>query len=163
MCWAQYRAPGFGAAALAETKELVAGFRPWQFVVKIAPIGWLSGTCIQERTLPATSCAARAWSHRRARSGLLGRRIRGAVLRPLRGMGDDPFLGARDAALHIAHGALQAVTQNMKPASVPAGIGGIGHGGSFDGYGAAVCAPRQQRLPSGDHSLANQPVLGVAL
>jgi hypothetical protein len=56
-------------------------------------------------------------------------RIRGAVLRPLCGVGCDALLGTRDTALLVAHGALQAVTQHVKAAAVSAVARGIGHGG----------------------------------
>lgn len=54
--------------------------------------------------------------------------IRGAILRPLRAVRDDALAGARDAALQIAQCALQTVTQDVKPASMPAGACGVGHG-----------------------------------
>jgi hypothetical protein len=57
-----------------------------------------------------------------------GLRIRGAVLRALCGMRSNALLGARDAALEIALGALQTVTQHVKAASMSAVGCGVGHG-----------------------------------
>jgi hypothetical protein len=93
----------------------------------------------EERTPHDRVSTPLARTSRLARARL---RIRSAVLRPLRAVGSDPFLGARDPALDIAHSALQAVTQHVKATAMPAGARGIGHGVSFDGDGGAVCAWR---------------------
>jgi hypothetical protein len=43
-------------------------------------------------------------------------------------MGSDALLGARNAALEIALGALQTVTQHVKAAAMAGVARGIGHG-----------------------------------
>jgi hypothetical protein len=69
-------------------------------------------------------------------------RIRSAVLRPLRGVGSNALLRARDTSLDIALGALQTVTQHMKAGSMAAVARGIGHECLSMVLGGAVCAVR---------------------
>jgi len=61
-------------------------------------------------------------------------------------VGGDPLRGAGTPSLLVAHCALQTITQDVKPASMPAGSCGFGHIVSFDGVGVAVCAPSIEQL-----------------
>jgi len=62
-----------------------------------------------------------------AAHGPSGSRVRGAVCRPLRSVGGDAFRSAKQAALFVAQGSLETITQDVQPGAVLVGGNAIGH------------------------------------